>query len=492
MMKSFAESFFTRFGASTYPLDDELVVDLPPELAAVFGKARLYLVFADNQSEPRELSPVEDLLIYGSRTFEQMISLLANRGEATQLVLPPQITLGADGQPTFSLPLYNCRLLEIEVQTSDTPFYVFNFRAVYLSDEKQEEFMTLALDAQGQPHPTTAVALTQLATFLAPEQPAPIEREKLRRSLDQAINLARQQADARAAEMERALQPRLQKVLLRLTAFYQRLAAEVDTGDPAQDETVRADLQRDLARKIADEMESHRLRVTLWPLSYAIVSTPLAHYRLTLATRHTQQTLAPVQNLHTGGFENFTCRHCQQPLDHLALCDQAHVVHPACLATCHRCERDICRACGIQLCAFCDNSVCRDCIAACAHCDRWLCAAHIAACAICGQAYCADHSFRCRWCTQLYCIQCGVAGECQTCHSALDVPAPAVESLPLIPGLKLSRYTWRRGTNQAAIIYLGQGKGLWEPLFGRIVIVANKAGEVTHWRKFGWWRLFSG
>ena len=98
-MRSFAESFFTRFGAATYPLDDELVVDLPPDLAAIFGKARLYLVFADNQSEPRELSPVEDLLIYGSRTFDQMIGLLAGRGEATQLALPTQVAPGADGQP---------------------------------------------------------------------------------------------------------------------------------------------------------------------------------------------------------------------------------------------------------------------------------------------------------------------------------------------------------------------------------------------------------
>jgi hypothetical protein len=440
----------------------------------------------------RELSPVEDLLSYGSRTFDQMISLLANRGEATQLALPTLVALGADGQPTFPLPLHRCRLVEIEVQAGDMPFYVFNFRAVYLSDEKQEEFMTLALDAPGQPHPTTAATLARLETFMAPDQPTSIEREKLGRLLDQATELARQQADARAAEMERALQPRLQKVLLRLTTFYQRLAAEVDTGDPAQDETVRADLQRDLARKIADELESHRLRVTLWPLSYAIISTPLAHYQLTLATRHTQQTLALVQNLHTGGLEDFTCRHCQQPLDHLALCDQEHAVHPACLATCQRCERDICQACGIQACALCNNSVCRDCVAACAHCDRWLCAVHIAACAICGQAYCTDHSFRCRWCEQLYCVQCSIAGECQTCHAALDAPASEVESLPLVPGLKPNRYHWRQGTNQTFVIYIGQGKGFFWPWLGRVVIITNKAGEVTHWRKFGWWRLIFG
>jgi hypothetical protein len=72
----------------------------------------------------------------------------------------------------------------------------------------------------------------------------------------------------------------------------------------------------------------------------------------------------------------------------------------------------------------------------------------------------------------------------------LDTPTSAVETLPALPGLKPNRYHWRQGTNQAAVIYLGQGKGLWRPLLGRVVIVASKAGEVIRWRKFGWVQLF--
>ena len=47
-VRAFAEAFFAHFGARAFPLDDNLVVDLPPDLAAAFGKERLYLVFADD------------------------------------------------------------------------------------------------------------------------------------------------------------------------------------------------------------------------------------------------------------------------------------------------------------------------------------------------------------------------------------------------------------------------------------------------------------
>jgi hypothetical protein len=371
-------------------------------------------------------------------------------------------------------------------------FYVFNFRAVYLSDEKQEEFITVALDSTGRLHSATAQALAGLESLHAPNPPVPLDSRTLRQMLDRATEQARQQVEVRAAELERALQPRLQKILLRLTTFYRRLADEVDTGDSGQDETARADLQHDLARKIADELERHRLRVTLSPFSYAIVLAPLARYQLALATHHTHHTLRLTQNLHTGQMEDLTCYHCQQSLEQLALCDRGHAVHPACLATCCHCERDICQTCGIQPCAVCGNPVCGDCTATCRYCSNWLCAQHVATCAICGQAYCTNHSFRCRWCKQVYCDQCGSARECQTCQAAMDSPIIETPSIPVISGLDPNRYDWRRAGNREFGIYWGRGKGLYSLWLGQPVVVTDKAGKVAHWRKFGLWTRFFG
>ncbi len=562
-VRAFAEAFFVHFGARAFPLDDNLVVDLPPDLATAFGKERLYLVFAEDGVR-RELSPVEDLVVYGSRTFDRMLALLAGRGEVTAVCLP--VRFDAERAP---LPLHNCLAISSQVEPGQMPYYVVNYRAVYLSDEKQEEFLTVVLDAEGLPRPDKPLFTAESAEFAeilrissAPSASSAVEssvaerlpdKKTLRRMLDVAGDVARRQADARAAELETAIQPRLQKGLLRLTTFYRRLAAEVDSGDPAQDAGVRADLERDLARKIADELESHRLRVTLSPLSCAVVLVPVAHYRLTLATRQTQHSLELDRDLYTGQIEGLACHACHKPVDRLALCDrQSHAVHPDCLDTCARCGRDVCRACGIRHCVVCDSLVCFDCIAVCAVCDRWQCTAHVTDCPVCGQPvcpactatcttcevsqcgshvarcatcgnptceehrwpcyicgrevcethadicilcgepYCSDHGFHCRTCRQAYCSQCerDRDGECKTCYRARYAPGVPASSLPPIPGLEVKRYRWRRAGNRKFSVYKG-----WR-LFDRAVVVVDKAGRVLYSAEVssgGWLgRLLSG
>jgi hypothetical protein len=596
-VRAFAEAFFAHFGARAFPLDDNLVVDLPPDLVAAFGKERLYLVFADDGVR-RELSPVEDLVVYGSRTFDRMLALLAGRGEVTAVCLPAHFD--PDRAP---LPLDNCLAISSQAEPGQTPYYVVNYRAVYLSDEKQEEFMTVVLDAGGRPRPDKVGEVTDFkgleVGFGVPPspQPSPSEGERdgesspwrgdgraqppfgkaaqsaaslwestaplrgsggrvrgdphdlklseaeqspdkktLRRMLERASDVARRQADARAAELEAAIRPRLQKDLLRLTTFYRRLAAEVDSDDPAQAADVRADLERDLARKIADELESHRLRVNLSPLSCAVVLAPVAHYRLTLATRQSRHSLELDRDLHTGQIEGLVCHACREPVGRLALCDRGHAVHAHCLDTCARCGRDVCRACGIQRCAVCGSPVCIECIAVCAECDRWQCATHVTDCPVCGQPvcpactatcatcgvsqcgshvarcatcgnptceehlwpcticgrevcethadicilcgepHCTDHGFHCRTCRQAYCSQCGRDrdGECRTCRQAAAAPVVPVASLPPIPGLRAERYRWRRAGNRKFSVYKG-----WR-LFGRAVVVVDKSGRVLH------------
>jgi hypothetical protein len=601
-VRAFAEAFFAHFGARAFPLDDNLVVDLPPDLAATFGKPRLYLVFADDAGDGvrRELSPVEDLVVYGSRTFDQMLALLAGRGEMTTVCLPTHLPVedeSPDNDPAFP-PLANCQVVNSQAEPGQTPYYVVNYRAVYLSDEKREEFLTVVLDAGGRPRPDKVGEVTGFASLLGhddnlenladsnirPDLAAPplnpprsdggeasspslvptgegwgrgghvariskrtltlpafelLEEEAkktLRHMLDCAGDVARRQADARAAELETAIGPRLQKDLLRLTTFYRRLADEVDSGDPAQDAAACADLERDLTRKIADELESHRLRATLSPLSCAVVLAPVAHYRLTLATRHTRHSLELDRDLHSGQIEGLVCHHCREPIGRLALCDRGHAVHAHCLNTCARCGRDVCRACGIQPCAACGSLVCIDCIAVCAACDRWQCAGHVAdcpvcgqpvcqtcaascvicgvrqcrthlascltcggltceehrwpcaicgresceahadICAICGEPYCAEHGFQCRSCQQAYCGQCGrgLHGECKTCRQAAAAPTVKASSLPPIPGMKAKRYRWRRAGNRKFSVYIGRR---W---FGRAIVVADKAGRVVY------------
>jgi hypothetical protein len=487
-MKRFAEDFFRHFGAQVESHGDELVVHLPPDLAEVFGKPRLYLVFAE-RGKTRDLSPAEDLLVYGSRTFDRMLALLQERGQATQLYFPQRHAVRPGsrraacmgGEHQAPLSLHNCRIVEDHATPRRDLFYVFNFRAVYVSDEKQEEFITIALDDEGQPRPDAVEMLMDFdANLLPTDQAVPVSADQLRPMLDAAVQVARAQIEARADELEKAIQPRLEKVLLRLSRYYRRLLDEVQSDHPAQDQALRADLQRDLESKTAEELERHQLRVTLTPLSYAVALVPFAQRCLSLATRHSQHVVELGQNLHTGQVTPIACHHCGEALDHLALCDHGHAAHPHCLDTCCRCGRDVCHACGIQPCAICGDAVCADCTARCPHCADRLCASHVQSCAICGQAHCTKHSFRCRCCDQLYCLQHAYKGMCETCRWALvrsaTIPAP-----PALAVLDFARhYRWRQATNANFNIYVGR-----HFLRGRAVVVTDKEGRVIHWKKWG-------
>jgi hypothetical protein len=478
-MKRFAEDFFRHFGAQVEPHGDELVVHLPPDLAQVFGKPRLYLVFAE-RGKTRDLSPVEDLLAYGSRTFDRMLGLLQERGQAAQLYFPERHTTRMGGEHQSPLPLHNCRIVEDRATPRRDLLYVFNFRAVYVSDEKQEEFITVALDGEGQPRPDAVEMLTDFdASLLPTDQAIATSADQLRPMLDAAAQVARAKIEVRADELERAIQPRLEKVLLRLSRYYRHLLDEVQSDDPAQDEALRADLQRDLENKTAEELERHQLRVTLTPLSYAVALAPFAHHRLRLATRHSQHVVELDQNLHTGQVAPVACHHCGEPLQRLALCDHGHTVHPHCLDTCCRCGRDVCHACGIHPCAVCGDAVCADCTARCTHCESWLCAQHVRLCAICGQAHCTEHSFRCRCCDQLYCFQHAHKGLCETCRQALR--SAVVPTRPALAVLDFVRhYRWRMAANADFNVYVGR-----HFLRGRAVVVTDKAGMVLHWEKWG-------
>jgi hypothetical protein len=482
-MKSFAEAFFTRFGAQIEPGEDELVVDLPPELASAFGKPRLYLIFPRSDGERRDLSPTEDLLVYGSRTFDQMLSLLQGRGEVAHLGLPVQFSVEPDQAPPLTLT--NCRVVQSQVENRAELFYLVNFRAIYTSDEKLEEFMTVVLNAAGELCSDRMAALIHKQVLSSPDQSFQVEPKTLRLMLERAGEAARSQAEARATQLETALRGRLQKALLRLTTFYRRLSTEVNSGDTARDETVRTDLQRELSRKIGDELERHRLRVTLTPVSCAVALVPMLHYRLNLATGHSRQALTITRNLYSGELEPLPCYHCRQPLDHLALCDRGHPVHTGCRDTCSRCDQEVCRACGIDACAICGSPVCGNCTAVCAHCQRWLCASHVDSCGICGQLYCTEHSFRCRWCEQAYCSQCGVNGECKTCRQALT--GPLQQAGPGLGRIEPDSYEWRQAENKSFVIHIGQrrGPGLLAPLLERIIIVTDQAGSVLHQRRIG-------
>lgn len=295
-LRVFAEAFFAAHGAQVTAQADELIIDLPPALAEHFGKSRLYLVFPALQPQPRELSPHEDVLAFGSRVFDRMLALLAGRGERTTLAYPLHVTATIEALPPPALRRPAVVIDELSADYANNWFAVFNFRVVYVSDEKQEAVLTTVLDAAGQPAPEIELRLnTGIPLAESPAPPPEFDAGRLFELLERATEVTQQAIAGAITAQEQAIKSRLEKVLLRLTTFYRRRVADVDTGDPTQDEALRAELEQDLARKIQDELQRHQLAVTLTPLSLALAQVPGAHFRLAVTTAPGAAAVTPAR-----------------------------------------------------------------------------------------------------------------------------------------------------------------------------------------------------
>jgi hypothetical protein len=476
--------FFTLFGAHARDDGDEgLQVRLPPDLAAHFGKDRLYLVFSAD-----DLSPYEDLVVYGSRIFDRMMAWLEGRGEYTRWRLPVRaLDRALDDGPPPELTFANCVVEQAHACLEETLFFVFNFRLIYTADDRREEIHTVVLDADGRPRPDVQSALILPPTDVSDDaarkalrfvdippakSPGPARLAEL---AEQAQSLAVAHAEAQAVTLEANLQQRLQRVLVRLTFYYRRQIDEIAARDEARAEEARRVMEQDLQRKIADELENHRLRVQVRLVSTAQVGRPVWRYQLGLKSRHATHTLALQRDLHSGDLTPILCHACGRPTTEIALCAAGHVVGADCVRACRDCKRDVCVACGLQDCAVCGEPVCHECKSVCHLCGGWACRPHACRCPICGEETCTAHSFECKVCGQRYCAGCQDRRRvCQTCAALKPAQEEDLAGWPAELAEIQQRYPrWRVGQNTRYRLYVGTR------LMGRAVIVQDQeTGEV--------------
>ena len=475
-MRTLARDFFTLFGAHVRDAGDgEVEVHLPPDLAAHFGKERLYLVFSTT-----ELSPYEDLVVYGSRVFEDMMAWLEGRGERVRWRLPVRALDHAfeDGPPT-ELTFVNCAVEQADARSEEALLFGFNFRLTYTADDRREEIYTVILDADGQPHPemqhllkvSQDVSLKDNSSDGVVTPAKAPTRTRLVELAEEAQARAVTHAETQAAALEADLHQRLHRVLVRLTTYYQRQIDEVATRDEARAEEARQVMEEDLQRKIADELESHRLRVQVRLVSTAQVGRPVRHYPVVLRSRHVTHTLALRRDLHTGELDPIPCHACEQPMTEIALCAAGHVVGADCVRTCHDCGRDVCTACGVQTCAVCRKLVCHECKHICHVCGDWACGEHFLVCPICEEETCTAHSFECKVCRQRYSINCQTQKRvCKTCATLEPVlPEKVIIFTRDLAELQQRYRHWWRGQNARYRIYKG------ERFLGHIVVVEDRA-----------------
>ncbi|MCC6454255.1 MAG: hypothetical protein IT328_04880 [Caldilineaceae bacterium] len=436
-LRQFTIDYFAFFNAAVQPLDRRkqgpLEVTLPADLAEHFGKPTLKLGF--HQVTPgSEL----ELVAHGSRLFDRMLALLDRRGALTMQALPNRHPSSQELM-TAVRPL-NASIAGLKMQEQTRSLYLFNWRITYRADDKREELYAVVLDEQGQRVPLLGETHTNgdgldIEALWQDAQPVPQEQDEegyllppklppmthLVRLAESARKYAIYHADLRCVTHEAEILPRLYQVLNRITTYYGQQIEEVyESHDPTGEK--RRALEADLDRKIAEEIENHRLRVQVNLYSYAVIQTPVAVAEINLSDGKRQATLHVARNRYTGSIQRPTCHACDRETTTVALDRNGHLCCDECVSQCGTCQEIVCADCGVAECPFCGKANCEQCGQSCWACGERACAEHVARCPICGDSVCLT--------CQVECGECGTR-QCRS-HLRADAVAHADGSHPLI------------------------------------------------------------
>lgn len=467
-LRRFTMDYFTFFGGTVRPLDRRkqgpLEIELPGELVDYFGAPHLRVGF-------HAVTPGSDmeLVAHGSRLFDRMLGLLDRRGALTVQVLPSRHT--SSQELLAAIRPLNASIAELKMREETQSRYVFNWRITYRADDKREELYTVMLAENGERIPladdVTAIstdkqdALTPgsrageigangtvsdanagaasepvaLETLWTDATPLPVELDgngeplppklppmtHLTRLAETARKYAIYHADVRCVSHEAEILPRLYKVLNRLTSYYSQQIEEVySSHDPSGEK--RRGLEIELERKLAEEVENHRLRVQVALFSYAIVQTPVAIASITLSDGQQSASVEVARDRYTGHIQTPNCYACGTPTSALALDRNGHICCDDCVCQCGTCQDILCASCGVEECPHCGKENCDQCGQLCWACGERACAEHVQRCPVCGDAVCLA--------CQAPCAECGTL-QCRS-HLRADAVAAADGSHPLI------------------------------------------------------------
>jgi hypothetical protein len=417
-LRQFTIDYFAFFNATVSPLDRRkqgpLEVSLPQELADHFGKPTLKLGF-HNVAAGSDF----ELVAHGSRLFDRMLALLDRRGALTHQTLPNRFP--SSQELMAALRPLNASIAGLKMQEQTRALYLFNWRITYRADDKREELYTVALDEAGERMPLLGEpntngdaldldALWQDAQMVPPEKdeegntlpPKLAPMTHLVRLAEAARKYAIYHADLRCVTHEAEILPRLYQTLNRLTTYYGQQIEEVyESHDPTGEK--RRALELDLERKIAEEIENHRLRVQVTLYSYAIVQTPVAVAEIQLSDGKRQATVNVTRNRYTGSLQRPACYACDREMEAVALDRNGHVCCDNCIEQCGTCMEIVCAECGVVACPHCGKANCEACGAICWACGERACAEHVTRCPICGDSVCLACQSECAECGTLQC-----------------------------------------------------------------------------------------
>ncbi|MFN7976047.1 MAG: hypothetical protein U0166_27555 [Acidobacteriota bacterium] len=213
----------------------------------------------------------------------------------------------------------------------------------------------------------------------------------LEQRFERMCEAARLEAAARAVAFEDETMARLCESLARLRGYFTQIKAEV-AGDAERRAERIAELESEEARKVAEEVESHRVRVRVIPLAVMVLAVPTRRVDLRFRDEAGRDAVLRCDwDLSSGAVASPSLGNIPEAGVTLDLCREAHLFHAA----------------GGGACAACGVAVCEEHAVRCGTCVTALCDGCAGRCLLCGARTCGDHAPRsCRVCGRLSCAPC--------------------------------------------------------------------------------------
>ena len=452
---SFATDFWGALGAGMTREGRAYRVDLPEALRGHFGRDSLKFVLT-----PGDAWIVDaEILAPGSFLLELMFDYMKDKGTRAVFHLPA--TDDATAAAVRKRVLDRVRVAGARVGSVASAEVwpvrlAIDFKLVYQSDDLEEELVRVVEDEAGE---LTTCEVDPRVVFAGAEV-APgevvdrVSMAGVAERYDGAVAVVRRFAMERARSIEKKAMTRLSGNLARIRGYFGQVRLEIGDDERRAERLAELDVEERL--KTEEEIDSHRVRVRIVPVTMALLAVPTRRVTMryerdgagaelvcdwSLADGRLRSPLGPIP---AGGID-------------LDLCRLGHIVNPgdagrcgACgggvctahAAECPGCGRPLCRAaaadalgaeaavgCG-ELCLLCERRFCGDhAPRPCVRCGRATCVECGARCAACGAVACRDHGTSCGVCAARVCGDHALSCACGTTVCPDHVVVDAVSQI---------------------------------------------------------------
>ena len=414
-MRSFVRDFFAANGCKvTRDTRRRLEVRLNKPLGELFGRDKLAMAFQAKDADERT-----ELVTHGSYVMDAIHAFLQDRGWKAFVSLAAQakFTVTQAGQHVSP---QGCTLGRLKRRRKRWHHVHFHVKVSYLSDERVEDVVSVRVDEAGRA--TGGMGPEQIALLpTTPTERGFLAKTAVMDRFRTAAAFVEREARKRAGDMQRDILERLAKGISRIKGYYERQMDEMlRRRSDDQSQADLAEVEAEMAMKLRETTDNHRLRVVLKLLSLTVVERPVAEFTADLTRGEATGSYTLTYDLAEGQVAYPPCPLCGKDMAKPALCDQGHVVCSECLLVCAQCGRSLCSRCGIGECVVCDKPVCPSCSQRCLACTGFVCADHVHTCCACGRETCANCSTTCASCHKVACLdhvrECAVCGQ-PVCHN---------------------------------------------------------------------------